>query len=205
MYIIQDGEVLITKRVRHQEKPLATLRNGDFFGEMAILNRQPRSATATVLRETRCLVFDDQMFETMLLNHAQVAVRIIRKLSERLRQTDAMIENLLLRDDYSRITNTVSYLLRQRTNGAPASFRLADIALHAGVTLRNAMHYCGRLAELGIAQLRGEDPHLEILEAERLDRLKRYLEMREEFLSLDVTKSGFPTGEADKSPRVSFF
>ena len=46
MYIIQSGKVKISKRIRGVEKTLATLEKGEFFGEMAILNDKPRSATA---------------------------------------------------------------------------------------------------------------------------------------------------------------
>ena len=53
MYIIQSGSVAIKKRVKDGETTLAVLEKGDFFGEMAILERLPRSATAEVGRGRR--------------------------------------------------------------------------------------------------------------------------------------------------------
>ncbi len=47
MFVVQSGRVTISKRVGDVEKILATLGPGEFFGEMAILNNKPRSATAT--------------------------------------------------------------------------------------------------------------------------------------------------------------
>src|SRR6185295_13138640 len=49
MYIIQSGRVAIKKRVKDGDTTLAVLEKGDFFGEMAILERMPRSATAEVI------------------------------------------------------------------------------------------------------------------------------------------------------------
>ena len=46
MFIIQEGEVRIHKRVRDKETTLAVLKDGDFFGEMAIIDKEPRSASA---------------------------------------------------------------------------------------------------------------------------------------------------------------
>src|SRR2546425_12309633 len=51
MYIIQSGKVAIKKRVPHGDTTLAVLEKGDFFGEMAILGRMPRSAGAGTLQD----------------------------------------------------------------------------------------------------------------------------------------------------------
>jgi len=66
MYIIQAGKVRISKRVRNVEKTLVILGKGEFFGEMAILNNRPRSATATVIEDCKILIFDRETFETMI-------------------------------------------------------------------------------------------------------------------------------------------
>ena len=48
MYVLQAGRVRITKSIKGEDKMLAILGPGEFFGEMAILNDKPRTATATV-------------------------------------------------------------------------------------------------------------------------------------------------------------
>jgi len=58
MFIIQSGKVKISKRIRGVEKTLATLDKGEFFGEMAILNDKPRSASAETTEESEMLVID---------------------------------------------------------------------------------------------------------------------------------------------------
>ena len=58
MYIIQVGRVKITKRVGNSEKILMVLQKGDFFGEMAIVNQAPRTATATAVDNCQLLCFN---------------------------------------------------------------------------------------------------------------------------------------------------
>ena len=63
--VIQTGAVRIAKRMAGEEKVLAVLGPGEFLGEMAILNGKPRTATATVVEPTRCLLIDARTLETM--------------------------------------------------------------------------------------------------------------------------------------------
>src|SRR5258708_36518712 len=58
MFVIQSGAVRISKNVADNDKVLAVLGPGEFFGEMAILNGKPRTATATVVKPARCLVIE---------------------------------------------------------------------------------------------------------------------------------------------------
>jgi len=105
MYVIQAGKVNITKTVRETEKILATLGAGEFFGEMSILNHKPRSAGAVVAEDAKLLVIDPKTFEAMIRGNVEIAVRLIKKLSDRLQEADEQIENLLLRDPNSRVVH----------------------------------------------------------------------------------------------------
>jgi CRP/FNR family transcriptional regulator, cyclic AMP receptor protein len=91
MYVIQSGRVQLTRRVRGREAHLATLPPGEFFGEMAIINKQPRSATATVIEESHLLVLDARTFEAMIRGNAEIAIRMIKKLSLRLSQANSQV------------------------------------------------------------------------------------------------------------------
>src|ERR687886_3110776 len=105
MYVIQAGKANITKRVRDTEKILATLGSGEFFGEMAILNNKPRSAGAIMAEDGKLLVIDPRTFEAMIRGNVEIAVRLIKKLSDRLQEADEQIENLLLKDPNSRVVH----------------------------------------------------------------------------------------------------
>jgi CRP-like cAMP-binding protein len=98
MYVIQSGRIAISKKVRDVEKVLAVLGPGEFFGEMAIISNKPRNASASVEEEARLLVIDPKTFEAMIRGNSEIAVRMIKKLAERLSDADAQIENLLLSD-----------------------------------------------------------------------------------------------------------
>jgi CRP-like cAMP-binding protein len=95
MYIIQTGRVAITKRVKDGETTLAILEKGDFFGEMAILERQPRSASAEMVEAGDLIVIKGEVFGDMIKTNPEIAVRMLRKYSIRLRETNLRLERLL--------------------------------------------------------------------------------------------------------------
>jgi CRP-like cAMP-binding protein len=96
MFIIQSGHVAIKKRVRDGgETTLAVLEKGDFFGEMALLERLPRSATAEVIDEGDLIKINNEVFGDMLKANPEIAIRMLRKYSIRLRETNRQIENIL--------------------------------------------------------------------------------------------------------------
>ncbi|MBI3074171.1 MAG: Crp/Fnr family transcriptional regulator [Deltaproteobacteria bacterium] len=105
MYVIQSGRVQITVTVRGIERMLDELGPGEFFGEMAILNARPRSATATVIEEAQLLVVGAKTLEAMIRGNTEIAVRMVKKLAERLDEADRVIENLMLRDLASRVVH----------------------------------------------------------------------------------------------------
>lgn len=85
MYIIQEGEVEILAEVGGTLQPLVTLREGDFFGEMAVLEELPRSASARALTPCLLLRVDRATFDQLIRHDPEIAVRMLRKLSHRLR------------------------------------------------------------------------------------------------------------------------
>jgi hypothetical protein len=92
MYIIEEGEVEIVRGAGSDERQLARLEHGDFFGEMAILDQQPRGASARALTDCRLLEIDAALFDQMLRENPEIAVRMMRKLSRRLRAALAASE-----------------------------------------------------------------------------------------------------------------
>jgi CRP-like cAMP-binding protein len=94
MYIIQSGKVAIKKRVPHGEVVVAVLEKGDFFGEMALLERIPRTAGAEMVEAGDLIVLGSQDFDDILKNIPEMAVRMLRKYSLRLRETTKQIEEL---------------------------------------------------------------------------------------------------------------
>lgn len=110
MYVIQSGRVQLSRRVRGREMHLATLPAGEFFGEMAIVNNKPRSATATVLEEARMLELDGRTFEAMVRGNAEIALRLIKKLAARLDVANGQVEKLLISDLNHRLVHYLRHL-----------------------------------------------------------------------------------------------
>lgn len=108
MFIIHQGQVNISKRARNAEQILATLRDGDFFGEMALFTDSPRSATATVAADSVILRIDKKSFDYMINNNSSFAINMIRKLCERLRNADNQISELLVFSKETRVLKAMS-------------------------------------------------------------------------------------------------
>ncbi len=95
MFIIQDGQVEITQHAAGEERQLAVLEKGDFFGEMALLEDLPRAGSARALTEVRLVQINGSTFDQMLRDNPEIAVRMMRKLSRRLRETDQQLRDLM--------------------------------------------------------------------------------------------------------------
>jgi CRP-like cAMP-binding protein len=96
MFIIIQGVVEIRKSTGpSSSKILATLQKGDMFGEMAIIEKQPRSATAVAVQPTRVLVLNEKLYDSMVGTNPDFARKMNRVLSERIRRADAIIQNIM--------------------------------------------------------------------------------------------------------------
>lgn len=136
MYVIHQGKVAISKRAGGVERVLTTLGQGQFLGEMSILNRAPRSATATCVEDCRLLVVDARTFEAMVRSNAEVALRMIRTLAERLAEADEQIENLLLRDARARVVHYLAALAERGAReggGARLALSADDLGARLGI------------------------------------------------------------------------
>ncbi len=103
MFVIQSGLVRISKLLHGDEHTLATFGRGDFVGEMAILNMKPRTATATVVEDATVLVIDGKTLETMIASNTEIALRLIKKLAQRIDSADEFIQILLNPDPEARV------------------------------------------------------------------------------------------------------
>src|SRR5258706_6198226 len=126
MYIMQEGQVEIVKHIGSESHVLSHLDKGDFFGEMAILENVARSADAIAASEVRVLPINGSRFDEMLRKNPEVAVRIIRKYSQRLRDANTLLERMVGREI------DADHVAMDTTNVAPsgkaARHRLVDVA-----------------------------------------------------------------------------
>ncbi len=103
MYIVHEGQVEILENIGAELKRLAVMEKGDFFGEMSLLDDLPRNASARALTDAKLLRINGSMFVQMLRKEPEIAIRIMRKFSRRLREADRMLKRALGETDSTRI------------------------------------------------------------------------------------------------------
>ena len=94
MYLVESGRVRIYAEENGTTRTIKEMGPGEFFGEMALVDYKPRSASAETLEVTTLLVITKENFHTMVLNNPNVALLLIQVLSERLRALTAEVERL---------------------------------------------------------------------------------------------------------------
>jgi CRP-like cAMP-binding protein len=96
MYILQEGSVDLKKRVEKGEVVLKTMtKPSEFFGEMALIDHRPRSASAIAASNTKVFAIDGPSFEKMIVSNGTFALKIIKILSERIRNSNEQLEELI--------------------------------------------------------------------------------------------------------------
>ena len=183
MYVIQSGKVAISKKVRDVEKVLAVLGPGEFFGEMAIISNKPRNASAIIEEEARLLVIDPRTFESMIRGNAEIAVRMIKKLADRLSDADAQIETLLLADPHSRVVHHILQQCqtrgRQGEDGIEIDFSSRELTRELAVGEPAIRFFLHRLERGGLIEVQGD--RVLVRDTARLFDFLRFLEMKWKF------------------------
>lgn len=99
MYLVETGRVRISlKDADGHDATLAELHDGEFFGEMAILDEQPRSADATIVTNTRLAVLSRDDFHAFLHKNPDIALGILAAMIRRLRRTDELLRHRVSRN-----------------------------------------------------------------------------------------------------------
>jgi CRP-like cAMP-binding protein len=102
MYFIDSGRVKIVKKVGDTDATLATLDEGDFFGEMSLISGNKRSATAMAFTDCKVHTMDKETFEYNLTNDIKFMRKILETLTRRLEDTDTNLKRHIQR--ISRLT-----------------------------------------------------------------------------------------------------
>jgi CRP/FNR family cyclic AMP-dependent transcriptional regulator len=96
MFLIIQGTVEIRKATGpSSSKTLIALTKGDLFGEMAIIEKKPRSATAVAVEPAKLLSINEKLYESMILSNPEFTRKMNRVLSERIRKSNAIIQNIM--------------------------------------------------------------------------------------------------------------
>lgn len=110
MFILKTGRVKISKIEKTAEKTLAILSPGDIFGEMAIIEQKPRSATAETLEKTEVLVITKENFQEILKNRPEFLVKLIQIFCCRIWLTSQQLKNFTVKHPQGRLANLLALL-----------------------------------------------------------------------------------------------
>jgi CRP-like cAMP-binding protein len=113
MFVIYSGKVRISKNVEGEEKTLVVLEDGAFFGEMSIILKEPRTATATCLTECEVLIIDANGFEAMVRKSPDMSLRIIKELANRLKASNETLAMLSINNPEERVVFYVENLAKK--------------------------------------------------------------------------------------------
>jgi len=151
-YLIQSGKVKLIKNTGEFERVLDILQSPEMFGEMAILEDSPRTATAVALDEVTVLELTSRNFEALILGNPQVAFRLLRIFSKRIYDSKRRFMILTLPDIQTKIADVFVMLDETQANidktGNSREFQttVEDIALWAGISVSQARETLNQFA-----------------------------------------------------------
>ena len=114
MFIIQSGEVSITKVVDGNEVTLAVLQKGAMFGEMALLENKPRSANAITHSDCKLMVVNNTNFNNMVSSQPQLISSLTNTLAERLWSMYRQLDNANINNPYQKMIDMLSLQIEKQ-------------------------------------------------------------------------------------------
>jgi len=140
-YLIQAGRVRITKIVGDIEKNIDILSAPEIFGEMAILEGAPRSATAIALETVKVLEFNRANFEILMIGNPQIALRLLKVFTKRIYDQKRRFMILTLDDPQARIADV--FLMLDETQGSTNPGETSGDKREFKVTVDDVAHWAG--------------------------------------------------------------
>lgn len=162
-FLIEEGRVKVVIYTEDGEEViLGTITKGEYFGEMGLLDGEPRSASVIALELTQTLSIDRSQFLTFLKDVPAATMNIFRSLCERLRFADHRIEDLATLDLSGRVVHVIGELcekMGQRVSGGtalPQNITHQDLAAMVGATRSRVTKTLTFLRKKGIIRRQGK-------------------------------------------------
>ena len=152
LYLIQSGKVKVFIGDQDgREMILKILGAGDFFGEMSMIDKQPRSASVTTIESSVFLVLSHAAFEKCVEKIPRIANMVMRILAQRVREADRKIGTLAMMDVYGRVASTLLELAVNENGKMIVSEKLSqqDLANMVGASREMVNRILKDLAERG--------------------------------------------------------
>ncbi len=152
-YLVQSGKVQLLKCVNGTSKNLDILKPGEFFGEMAILDNSPRSATCVAVGNVKCLEFNKENFELLIAGNPQIALVLLKLFCKRIYDQKRRFRILCIKDLQARLADVFLMLddMNPPVNPAEKMRRFnvtpGDIAHWAGLSQEVTKDELGKFVE----------------------------------------------------------
>ncbi len=143
MFIIQEGQVKITKIVNNSEVILAVLKKGDFFGEMALLVDSPRSASIIAFEDCQLMVVNRRNFEQMVTSQPQFVSRLTVTLSDRLWSMERQLDNASIRTPAHKMVDMLALQLEKEKPDLSALKETGKMVHTFDLTPEDVSNMCG--------------------------------------------------------------
>jgi CRP-like cAMP-binding protein len=163
-FTIVDGRIKVTILGDDgREIILSVLGPGDFFGEMALLDNEPRSATAIAVEDSELLSLHRTDFQSVLTDNRSITAALIKVLTARLRRANHQISTLALLDVYGRVARVIVDMARdegKRLKDGRIAFRRAthqEIANRIGTTRETVTRMLKDLERQGLIHVEGRE------------------------------------------------
>ncbi|NOY09181.1 MAG: Crp/Fnr family transcriptional regulator [Spirochaetes bacterium] len=137
-YLIQSGRVQILKIMGDLEKTIDILQPGEIFGEMAILEEAPRSATAVALDQVKALEFNRENFEILMQGNPQIALKLLKLFTKRIYDQKRRFMILTIDDIEARVAD-VFLMLAEKTSSDMEGIDKREFA----TTIDDIAHWAG--------------------------------------------------------------
>ncbi|MCL2880719.1 MAG: Crp/Fnr family transcriptional regulator [Treponema sp.] len=148
-YLIQSGRVELVKIIGDIERTLDILQPSEMFGEMAILENSPRSATAIALDVVKVLELNSKNFEILLLGNPQIALKLLKMFSKRIYDSKRRFMILTLDEPQAKIADVFLMLdetqasIDKTTERREFKTTVDDVAHWAGISVAEARETLG--------------------------------------------------------------
>lgn len=183
MYLIREGKIKITKGEGEDERTLAVLKDGDFFGEMAIIDGSPRSASAIAVAPTSLLVIDETTFKAKTKENPLIEY-VLGTLARRLRTTDEQIKMLTIKSEERRVVAFI--ITKAKESGKKVAggieitpFSFENLSHITGIDESKVRNYVEKLGQANLLTLKGDSVTIKGVEV--LDEYLRYIALKEKF------------------------
>jgi CRP/FNR family transcriptional regulator, cyclic AMP receptor protein len=153
MYFIKDGRVEISKKMGDADQVIALLGPNDFFGEMALLCKAPRSATARAVRETTVIAFNRKQFMALLKTRGEIILKIIEVLIQRLKESNDTIRKLIQKNQKALVFDTLSKWLQVKDSDANIMAASEWISRQLGMKVRETEAVIRQLVMMNVLSL----------------------------------------------------